>query len=365
MITVLYVLAAILMLGVMIMIHECGHFWAARLTGIPVREFALGFGPKLLEWKSKKYDTVFMLRLIPAGGYCAFYGEDDPDKAGSSDPKLFNNAKAWKRFVTILMGPVMNFVLALIVAFGFYLVTGEITDAVYGSCAVVSVEKDSPADIGGLKAGDVVTKVNGEDASGLDETGDGYKLMSMISAYREGDDPLVFTVTRSGEEATVTVTPRYNQAEERMMVGVTLQGQAEYVYSPVTVFRAGKLAFDYCAEAGGLILKSLRNLVTRGEGLEDVGGTVRIVQVITEETREYGLEAYISLLIMISVNLGLVNLLPIPGLDGCRLLFLIVEAILRRPINRKLESYIHLTGYGILLVLFLFLTFRDIQNLIS
>ncbi len=365
MITVLYVLAAILMLGFMIMIHECGHFWAARLTGIPVREFALGFGPKLIEKKSKKHDTVFMLRLIPAGGYCAFYGEDDPDQAGSADPKIFNNAKAWKRFVTILMGPVMNFVLALIVAFGLYLVSGEITGAVYGNCTLVTVEKGGPADVGGLKAGDVVTKVNGEDASGLDETGKGARLSSMISAYTEGDAPLVFTVTRSGEEAAAEVTPRYNEAEGRMMIGVTLTLQADYVYTPVTVFRAGKLAFDYCVKAGGMILESLRNLVTKGEGKEDVGGTVRIVQEITEQTREYGLEAYVSLLILISVNLGLVNLLPIPGLDGCRLLFLLVELIIRRPINRKLESYIHLAGYAILLGLFVFLTYRDILHLFA
>ncbi len=365
MMTVLYVLAAILMLGVMIMIHECGHFWAARLTGIPVREFALGFGPRLLEKKSKKYDTMFILRLIPAGGYCAFYGEDDPDQAESTDPKLYNNAKPWKRFVTILMGPVMNFVLALVVAVGFYWVTGEVTGAEYGKCTVASVVSGGPAEAAGLMAGDVVDEVNGEDASGLDESGTNYKLISLISSYREGDAPLEIRVTRGGTQETVYVTPEYSQSDDRMMVGVTLQGQAEYIYSPVGFFRACRLAFDYCVEAGGSILGSLKNLVTRGEGLEDVGGTVRIVQVIAEETRAYGLEAYISLLILISVNLGLVNLLPIPGLDGSRLLFLIVEAVIRRPLNRKVEATIHLAGYVLLLGLFVVLTYRDILHLFS
>ncbi len=363
--TVLYVLAAILMLGIMIMIHECGHFWAARLTGIPVREFALGFGPKLLERKSKKYDTMFVLRPIPAGGYCAFYGEDDPDAAESDDPRLYNNAAPWKRFITILMGPMMNFILALVVAVGFYFVTGEAMDAVYGRCTVVSVSADSPAAEAGLMAGDVVDAVNGEDASGLDESGENYKLISMISAYREGDDPLEITVTRGEGQEVLYVTPRYSESDGRMMVGISLQGQAEYIYTPVTIFRACELAFDYCVEAGGAILNSLKNLVTRGEGLEDVGGTVRIVQVIAEETQAYGLEAYISLMILISVNLGLVNLLPIPGLDGSRLLFLVVEAVIRRPLNRKVEAAVHLTGYAILLGLFVILTYRDIMHLFS
>ncbi len=363
--TVLYVIAAILMLGVMIMIHECGHFWAARLTGVPVREFALGFGPKLLERKSRKYDTMFVLRLIPAGGYCAFYGEDNPGQAESDDPRMYNNAKAYKRFITILMGPVMNFVLALVVAVGFYWATGEVTDAVYGRCEVKSVSEGGPAALGGLMAGDEVVSVNGADASGLDDSGENYRLITMISSYREGDAPLSMVVLRNGEEHTAQVTPLYSQADGRMMIGVTLQGHADYVYSPVSFFRSVSLAFDYCVRAGSTILNSLKNLVTRGEGLEDVGGTVRIVQVIAEETREYGLEAYVSLLILISVNLGLFNLLPIPGLDGSRLLFLIVEAILRRPLNRKVEAAVHLTGYAILLMLFVVLTYKDILRLFS
>ena len=365
MMTVLYVLAAILMLGVMIMIHECGHFWAARLTGIPVREFALGFGPKLLERKSRKYDTMFVLRMIPAGGYCAFYGEDDPGQADSRDPRLYNNARPWKRFITILMGPVMNFVLALAVAVGFYWVTGEATGAVYGRCVVMSVTEGGPAEKGGLTAGDEVIAVNGQDASGLDDREENYRLIAMISAYREEDGPLMMDVMRGGERLSFAVTPEYSPSDGRMMIGVTLQGQVEYIYTPVSFFRGFTLAFDYCVRAGGSILNSLKNLVTRGEGLEDVGGTVRIVQVIAEETRAYGLEAYVSLLILISVNLGLVNLLPIPGLDGSRLLFLIVEALLRRPLNRKVEAAVHLTGYAILLMLFVVLTYRDLVHLFS
>ncbi len=362
--TLLYVLAAILMLGIMVTIHECGHFWAARCTGIPVREFAIGFGPAIYQWKSRKYDTVFYLRAIPAGGYCAFYGEDDPDQADSDDPKLYNNAKPWKRFITIMMGPMMNFVLALVVACAFFAFTGEPVDVEVGKCTIVSVAEGSPAERGGLMPGDVVDTVNGVDASGADGEGN-LTLINLISGYRENDEPLVLTVTRGAEQVDCAVTPVYDAQEGRMLMGVTLQSDAHYVYAPVGLFRAIEMGATACWNAGGAILGALRDLVTTGKGIEDTGGPVRIIQVITEETREYGFEAWVNLLMVISVNLGIMNLLPIPGLDGSRLLFLLVEAIRRKPLNRKVEAYIHMAGFVLLFGLFLVLTYRDILHLFA
>ena len=130
--SVLMILAAILMLGVMVMVHECGHFFAARLTGIPVKEFAIGFGPKLFSWKSKKHETRFFWRLIPAGGYCMFYGEDDAEGKEREDPRSINRYAVWKRLLTILMGPVMNFVLALLAATALFFVLGEDVNGVVG-----------------------------------------------------------------------------------------------------------------------------------------------------------------------------------------------------------------------------------------
>ena len=150
-----------------------------------------------------------------------------------------------------------------------------------------------------------------------------------------------------------------------MMIGVTYQIEYTPVYQPVTVFRAAQLSAVYCVEAGGAILHSLKQMITTGEGIEDAGGPVRIIQIVTEETKSGGILTYLSLLILISVNLGLINLLPVPGLDGSRILFLLVEAVRRKPISRKIESYIHLAGYGILLILFLVLTYRDILHLFS
>ena len=360
--TILYVLLALIMLGVLIFVHEGGHFLGARWTGIPVREFAIGFGPKLKEWKSKKHETRFVLRAIPAGGYCAFYGEDDPDAEEKDDSRLMTRFPVWKRLITVLMGPGMNFILALVVAFGYYAFAGNVTGIAYGRAHISAVSAASPAQEAGLAAGDIVTYVNQKEAIGLNEAGDTY-LSAAIAAFQEGDDPIELTVARGDETLTLYVTPRYSAELGGMAIGITYQMEGEYIYSPVSVFEAMKLSGEYCLQAGGAIITSLKNLITTGEGLEDTGGPVRIIQLVTEETQSGGLLSYISLMILISVNLGLMNLLPIPGLDGSRILFLIAEGIMRRPVNRKVESYIHLGGYVLLMGLFIVLTYRDILNL--
>ena len=158
--TILYVLAAIVMLGVMVTVHEAGHFFAARLTGIPVKEFSIGMGPKLLSWKRKKHETQFSLRLLPVGGYCMFYGEDDTDgKEAREDPRSIGKFAAWRRMITIFMGPCMNFVLALIVASALFGVIGEDSQGYYAAPQVISVNAGSPAERAGILPGDSLETV--------------------------------------------------------------------------------------------------------------------------------------------------------------------------------------------------------------
>ena len=193
--TILYILAAILMLGIMVTVHESGHFWAARLTGIPVKEFAIGFGPKILSWKSKKYDTQFFWRLIPAGGYCMFYGEDDTaGEEAKNDPRAIGRFPVWRRIVTVAMGPVMNFLLALMVAACIYGSIGEDTHGVYGYTVVQQITAGSPAAEAGLQPQDILIAVNGEDARGLADDGSAYKISQLIDRY--AGSPLTITVQR-------------------------------------------------------------------------------------------------------------------------------------------------------------------------
>ncbi len=366
--SLMYILAAILMLGVMLMVHESGHFWAARLTGIPVKQFSIGLGPQLFSWKSKKYETRFFVRLIPAGGYCMFYGEDDAEgKEAREDPRSLGNYAAWKRMIAIFMGPAMNFILALVVAAALFGLVGEDTLGYYTLPQITAVDEGSPAAIAGLLPGDRLETVNGESAVGLNEDQTALRITDLINAYQPGGEALRLGVRRGDEQVTVSLSPQYSETEKRFLMGVKLQSGYVPVYTPVTVPRAMQLGGEYCVQAAGALIQGLRDMITTGAGLEQSSGPVGIVKIIAEETQRSAAESrrealitYGNLLVIISVNLGLFNLFPIPGLDGSRLVFLLIEIFRRKPVPQKVEAYIHLSGYVLLFGLMIVLTCKDI-----
>jgi regulator of sigma E protease len=368
--TILYVLAAIVMLGVMVTVHEAGHFFAARLTGIPVKEFSIGMGPKLLSWKRKKHETQFSVRLIPAGGYCMFYGEDDTEgKEAKEDPRSIGKFAPWRRMVTIFMGPAMNFVLALIVAAALYGAVGE-DKGYFVAPQVLAVDAGSPAEQAGVLPGDSLETVNGQSAVGVTEDGTAWNLTVLINSFEEDGEPLTLGVRRGEELLSLRLSPKYSETEKRYLIGVSLNPGYVPVYSPVSVFRAVQLGADYCVRAAGAIIEALRNLVTTGAGLDQTSGPVGIVKLIAEETQrsaaESALEAFLTygqLLVMISVNLGLFNLIPIPGLDGSRIVFLLIEAVRRKPVPQKVEAYVHMAGYVLLFGLMIAMTYKDVLNI--
>ena len=369
--TVFYVLAALLLLGIMVTVHEAGHFFAARLTGIPVKEFSIGMGPKLLSWKRKKHETQFSLRLLPVGGYCMFYGEDDTEgKEAKEDPRSIGKFAPWRRMVTIFMGPAMNFVLALIVAAALYGALGEDTQGYFVAPQIVSVEAGSPADQAGILPGDSLETINGQSAVGLNEDMTERMVTVLINTYEEGGEPLLLGIRRGEELLSIQLAPKYSETEKRYLMGVNLNPGYVPGYTPVSLFRAVELGAGYCVRAAGAILGGLKELITTGAGIEQTSGPVGIVKLIAEETQksaaESAVEAFITygeLLVMISVNLGLVNLIPIPGLDGSRLVFLIIEAIRRKPVPQKVEAYVHMCGYVLLFGLLIVMTYKDVLNI--
>lgn len=368
--TILYVLAAIVMLGVMVTVHEAGHFFAARLTGIPVKEFSIGMGPKLLSWKRKKHETQFSVRLIPAGGYCMFYGEDDTEgKEAKEDPRSIGKFAPWRRMVTIFMGPAMNFVLALIVAAALFGAVGE-DNGYFVAPKVLTVDAGSPAEQAGILPGDGLETVNGQSAVGVTEDGTAWNLTVLINAYQEGGEPLTLGVRRGEELLSVRIAPKFSETEKRYLMGVSLNPGYVPVYSPVSLPRAVELGADYCVRAAGAIIEALKNLVTTGAGLDQTSGPVGIVKLIAEETEKSAAESAMSafltygqLLVLISVNLGLFNLIPIPGLDGSRLVFLLIEAIRRKPVPQKVEAYVHTAGYVLLFGFMIVMTCKDVLNI--
>ena len=362
---IVYVLLALLMLGILITVHEWGHFAAARLTGIPVREFAIGFGPGIAKWKSKKHETEFALRAIPAGGYCAFYGENSPDDKADEDPRAMRGFPVWKRLIVVLAGPFMNFVLAFTVAFFFYWASGIPTATEFGYMTVDSVTAGSAAEEAGLKIGDVIFSVNGEDAAGVAADGTTYRLIELTNRYQAGDAPLALSVKRGEETLSLSVTPAYSQAEGRMLMGISIRPEVlKETVVRLTLPQAASYAFDLCVREGKAIAESLYQMIHTGQNLDQMSGTVGVIRIVAETTRDYQLEGFLSLLVMISVNLGLVNLLPIPGLDGSQAVLLVIEAIRRKPLSRKVESYITMAGFALLMTLFVVLTYQDISNII-
>ena len=353
--SILYLLLALLLLGIMVTVHELGHFLAARACGIAVRAFSIGFGPKLLGWKSKKHETEYTLRLIPGGGYCAFYGEDDTEGTeAKEDPRSMMLQPAWKRLITIFAGPLMNFLLAFVVALAFFFgyglpYAGDTTHTV-----IASVQKGSPADVAGLQTGDEITVVDGAEIRG--------DFSEKIIGWN-GTEPLHVTVERADGVHELELTPDYISTEGRYMIGVTMNVYADTIWQRADAKTTVAHTWHVCIDAGGAILNALKNLVTRGEGLDQMSGPVGVIRVIAQETREYKLMGYLNMLIMISINLGLVNLLPIPGLDGCRILFVLFEIIFRRPVNRRVEAGIHLVGYAFLICLMLYFTFHDVLSI--
>ena len=347
--SIISILIAIVVFFVIVVLHELGHFTVAKLCGIKVNKFAIGMGPVI--FAKQKGETEYSIRAFPVGGFCAMEGEDD----SSDDPRAFMNKPVWQRILVVLAGPVMNLIL------GFLLIM--ITTMLFGDLASLTIADfrydpdtneciSSSADTG-LQVGDTILSINGMRI--LTDTDLSYKLQT------NDDDIMTVVVRRDGEKVTLdAVTFRNKLNDTRLDFYV----RAEKL-NPLNLIQ---YSFLDTISTGRLIWSSLRDLVTGKYGFHDLTGPVGIVTTIGEaasygETFKQHLTSVLSLASFITVNVGIFNLLPIPALDGARLVFLVVEGIRRKPIPPEKEGMVHFVGMALLFLLMIAVTFQDITRL--
>jgi len=327
------ILSSIVVLGFLILIHELGHFFAARLSGMKVLELAMGFGPKIIGWEKK--GTKFSIRVFPLGGFCNILGLN-PEEA--KDPDGFAQKSPLKRAVVLASGSLMNLLLALILFFLIFFAFLGVADN--ESTVLGYILEDFPAEQAGLLAGDKLLAIDGEAVSNWDD------IIAGISA--KPNDEVTLSISRNGELRDISVVTKLVPETERAMIGI---GQSRKKFSFFPSLQAG------AAEFGGVI-RSLSHVVT-GKAPLDVAGPVGIFIVIGE-VAQTGLINLIFLTAIISMSLGIMNLLPIPALDGGRLLFLLVETVRGKKIDPEKEGLIHFIGFAILILLVLFVTYYDL-----
>lgn len=342
----LYILVTLLIIGILVTIHELGHFVVGRLCGIGVVEFSIGFGPKIFGFKRK--GILYSLRALPLGGFCKFVGEDEENPA----PNAMNKQAVWKRILTVAAGPVMNIVFAFVmcvVLLANYAYLGILP-------GIDSVVDDSPAQISGIMAGDIITAINGE-AITFDDAG-AMRAREIIGQCTEGQS-ITLTIQRGDETVDLTLTPEFvteSDTEPRPQIGIMFESVG------YTFGQAVRSAGAYMLEFTKVMLESLKDFVFHGKN--DISGPVGIITEVSKYVGQ-GMYMVVNLLFVLSLNLGILNLLPIPALDGGRLVFLIIEAIRRKPIPPEKEGIAHLAGFALLILFILVVTYKDIVRLIA
>ena len=383
-----YILLALVALMFMIVVHESGHYFAGKLLGFRIDEFGIGFGPPIIKKRNKKTGELFTVRPFPLGGFCAFHGEDEdendikeadknllyrrlkkgemdivasqdgtaalpppgsepaPAAVKGADDGAFNRQKPWKRLIVLFSGALFNFLSAIFIITIYFTAYGQILPVVTDVYAVNGVENV-------FRPGDVILAKDGMQVNIM--TGD-----DVTSAFEDVKTGTKFKILRDGETMTVTVTvgdyvlgDKYlegGESAERTGVGV--------VYGVQNVklgfFRSFGRSFGFSFFIVFKILASLGALLTGQIGLEAAGGTITVITTIAEFSST-GIGSFLYVVAIISANLAVMNLLPIPSLDGSRMVFTLIEMIFRKPVPRKIEAVIHVVGLVFILVLAVFL----------
>lgn len=328
----------VLMLLVLVIPHEWGHMMVAKLCGVRVFEFSVGMGPLLCKWK--KGDTQYSIRLLPLGGFCRMEGEE----VAVDSPTSYSNQPNGNKILILLAGVTMNVIIAVIAVTLAICLTGIVTNTLQ------AVAPDSPAAVAGIQAGDTIVEIDGN------KTDTWEKVVEGISSY-DGNGPMAITVERDGKRISTEVTPQYNEEQKGYMIGITAATTKNFWkcarYGPSTTWELGKAMIEGFA------------MLFRGKlKADDVAGPIGLVKVV-DQAAGYGASSYLLLLALVSLNLALFNLIPIPGLDGGKIFFIILKVISGGRIGDEAEYKATLVGMVIILMLFVLITANDVKNLLG
>ncbi len=347
----------ILILGLLIFVHEFGHFLAAKKIGCKVEEFGFGFPPRILG--KKIGETLYSLNAIPIGGFVRIWGEEGAKtKEEQKDPRLFTNKRIWQRFLVLFSGVLMNFILAMVLitlaavigmptVLSGQRIKGKITNE---KIQITEISPHSPAETAELKVGDTIL---------------GFTQISDLQAYTEENlgKTITLKIRRGTEEQEVSITPRTKipAGEGPLGVGLVKTGIVRYpwYYAPWVGLKTSVNLTIQMIYLFGLLLK---NLIAKGVLIFDISGPVGIA-VLTGEAARLGFIYLLQLTVLLTINLAIINILPFPALDGGRLLFLVFEKIKGRKISQKVENIVHNIGFAILIFLMIAVTFNDIYRL--
>ena len=341
----------ILILGIIVLVHEFGHFIFAKMFGVHVYEFSIGMGPKIFgkKRKNKKDETEYCLRAIPIGGFVQLAGEEvDDDKSVPKNKKMYNKP-IWQRFLIMFFGAGNNFILAFLIL----LFCGMFYGAPNMDPVVNKLTEGYPMQEAGIEIGDRFLKVNGDKVSTVDD------VRIYLSVVTPGE-PITFEMQKeTGEIITYEVSPQKEEIDgvESYKFGIEfVVGNEKGFFAPI------KYAFEKTGSLFKQMIITFKLLFTGKVGMENLSGPVGIYSIVGQ-TRSAGFESVLQLIALLSINVGFINLIPFPAFDGGRILFLIIEKIKGSPVNPKIENIFHSIGFILLLLLLIFITFNDIVRM--
>ena len=363
-----YIIPFLFLILVVVFIHEYGHFYFAKKFGVGVTDFSIGFGKEIFGWNDRS-GTRWKICMIPLGGYVKFFGDRnvfsqaDQEKIlkqynKEDQDKLFVLKPLYQRVLIVFGGPLANFLLAILIFFSVYMFAGkDFTPAV-----INEVQKNSPAITAGLKVNDIIVSIDDNEVKSIMEVS---KFIMMST-----DDFINFTITRSGQNLTFRVKPNLVEGEDNLgnkikkrMVGIKLGAYNNLVnhvkLGPVKALFYAVIEVYYVSISS---LKYIGGMITGSGDSSQLGGPIRIAK-ISGQVAEFGILPFISLMAYISISLGLINLFPIPMLDGGHLMFYAIEKVLGRPLSQKVQEGFFRIGMFLLLSLMFFTTFNDLKDL--